>query len=107
MRNVENSTGRSCTPQFQEGDHPTAIRTDPDEVLDVELGLAEECICAGVGEVDQRSENHTGGGLGQPTELVEVCLAVIRREVLDDCPEILEIQQRQPGLICVVEDQSE
>ena len=48
-----------------------------------------------------------GGGRGEPAEALQLRLSLVADQPADDRPQVLEVQQRQPGVVGVVEDQPE
>ena len=93
--------------QLHQGDQPLAVGRGPQEVAGLELRLAEERVRALVGERDQLAQDHPCCRAGETTEVLEVGLALVGGEVLDHLAKVGEVQQRQPGLVGVVEDQPE
>ena len=70
------------------------------------IGLAEEHVRALVGKGDQLAD-HPGRGAGQAAEVLEVGLALVGGEVLDHLAQVGEVEQRQAGLVGVVEATAE
>ena len=93
--------------QLDERDQPLAVGGGLQEVARLELRLAEERVGALVGEADQLAQDDAGGGGGEPAEVLEVGLALVAGEELDHLAQVGEVEQRQPGLVGVVEDQPE
>ena len=108
IRKVENSAGRSCTAgSSRQVTMPLPSAAVRSRSLGVELGLAEELVGALVGEGDQLAQDDPGRRARQAAELLEVGLALVGGEVLDDGAQVLEVEQRQAVLVGVVEDQPE
>jgi hypothetical protein len=84
-----------------------AVRCHPEQVGGVELGLAEEHVAAVVLERDEGTQDDAGGRRRQPAQALELGLALVTREVGDDGAQVLEVEQREPGLVGEVEDQAE
>ena len=60
--NVENSAGLSCTSvQLEHADEPAAVALDLQQVVEVELGLAEERARALLLELDHLAQQHADG----------------------------------------------
>ena len=93
--------------QLQGRDHPATVGVLPDQVGRLPLGLAEEHLAAGILQRDQGPQDHPGGRLAQPADAGQLGLALVRGEEADQGTQILQVQQRQPGLVGVVEDQVE
>ena len=75
------------------------------EVGGVELGLAEERLGTLLVELHDLAEQHAGRGRRQPADALELGLAVVAGEVLQHRAEVVEVDQREPGLVGVVEHQ--
>jgi hypothetical protein len=91
--------------ELEAGDDAAAVGRRPQEVCGVELRLAEERLGAGVRERDQLTEDDAGGGLAQRPEARELVLALGGDEELDHRAQVLEVDERQAGLVGEVEHQ--
>jgi hypothetical protein len=108
MRKVENSCGRSCTAGSSSIDtRPRPSGADAQQVGGLELGQPEEDVGTLVGKGDQLAQDDPGRRRRQPTEVLEVGLALVAREVLDDRAQVLEVVEPQALGVGVVEDQAE
>ncbi len=101
---MENSRGLSCTAlSSRQLIVALAVGRHLQEVGGVELGLAEERLGTLLVELDDLAEQHAGRGRRQPTDSLELGLAVGAGEVLQDRAQVVEVDQREPGLVGVVE----
>ncbi len=91
--------------QLEDVDDALAVGGRPDEVVDRQLGLAEERLGALLVELDDVAQQHPGGGGRQAADALQRRLALVAREVLEDGPEVVEVEQRQALLVGVVEDE--
>ena len=95
MRNVENSRGLpawSASSSSVTTPLPSTMRSRSGGL---ELGLAEEVVAARGLEVDQRAQDHPGRRRGDAADALEVGLALVAGEVLDDRAQVLGVEQRQ------------
>ena len=81
--------------------------TLPQQVRGLELRLAEEVVAARGLEVHQRAQDDPGRRRGHAADALEVRLALVAGEVLDDGAQVLGVEQRQVALVGPVEDQPE
>jgi len=91
-------------------EHPhraAAVGPGAQQVAGVEFHLAEEGVGALVLEPDERAEDHPRGRLGQRAETLQLGLALVAEQVLDDRAQVFEVEQRQPVGVREVEDQAE
>ncbi len=93
--------------QLEAGDDAAAVRRGAQQLARVELGLAEERLGALVGEADELAQDDAGRRRRQAAEGLQVGLAVVGGEVLHDLAQVLEVDERQPLLVGVVEDEPE
>ena len=77
----------------------------PDEVVGVELGLAEEDAGALLLERDDRPEDHAEARRRDAAEVLEHRLAVVRAQELERRPQVREVEQRQVLVVAVAEDE--
>ena len=91
--------------QLQAGDDAAAVRGGAQQFGGIELGFAEELLHALRLERDQFTEDDAGGGLGQAAEFLELVLALVRGEELDDGAQVLQVDQFEVVLVREVEDQ--
>ena len=84
-----------------------AVGRRAQQVVDVELGLAEEDVGALLLEHDDRAQQHADRRARHPAVLGEDRLALVRREELERRREVLEVEQRQVVVVAVLEDQRE
>ena len=75
------------------------------QVRDVELRLAEERVGAGRLQLDDRAQQHADRGLREPAVLLERRLALVRREELQRRAQVGQVEQRQPLVVAVGEDE--
>ena len=87
---------------------PCAVGVDPHQVVDVELGLAEEDVGALLLERHDRAQEHA-----RPTParhaavLLEDRLALVRGQELERRREVRQVEQRQLVVVAVLEDERE
>ncbi len=93
--------------QLDRADDPVTVGVGAHEIGGGELGLAEELVAAEVLEPDQVAQDDARGGAGQAAELGQLALALVAGEVADDRAQVLEVEQRQAGLVGEVEDQTQ
>ena len=93
--------------QLEDADDPLALGRRSEQVGDVELGLAEEDVGAGLLEHDDRAKEDADRGARHPAVVGEDRLAVVRGEVLERRGEVLEVEQRQVVVVAVLEDERE
>ena len=79
----------------------------PEQVVDVELGLAEEDVGALLLEGHDRAQEHPERGARHPAVLVEDRLALVRAEVAQGRRQVGQVEQRQLVVVAVLEDQAE
>ena len=83
--------------QLQHRDDALPVGRDAQQVVRVELGLAEERVAALPGQPGQLAQDHPGRRLRQPPDLGEFGLAGVGGEELQQLRQVLQIEQRQPG----------
>jgi hypothetical protein len=93
--------------QLHQRDQALPLVRRTQEVLGVHLRLTEERVGALVGERDQLAQDHPRGGRGEPAQVLQVRLALVGDEELYDGPQVREVEQREAGLVGVVEHQPE
>ena len=92
--------------QLEQADDAAPVVGEPQEVLGLELGLAEEHVGALRLEGDQLAQDDTRGLRGESADALELGLALlVTGEELQDRAQVREVEERQPGLVAVVEDQ--
>ena len=79
----------------------------PQQVVDVELRLAEEDVGALLLEHDDRAQEHADRGARHAAVVGEDGLALVGREELERGGEVLEVEQRQAVVVAVLEDQGQ
>ena len=104
--NVEYSRGRSMTSATSSRvTIPLPVRGRPEQVVHVELGLAEEDVGALLLDGHDRAQDHAQRRRADPAQVLEDRLAVVGAEELERRPQVGEIQQRQVLVVAVAEDQ--
>ncbi|SII43274.1 Uncharacterised protein [Mycobacteroides abscessus subsp. abscessus] len=93
--------------QLEHGDDARAVLVDAEQVGGVELGFAEEDVAALRGEFGDLAEDDADGRLRCPADALELRLALVRGEVGEHRPEVGEVEERETGLVRVVEDEGE
>ena len=93
--------------QLQDADDPGAVGRRPEQVLDLELRLAEEDVRALLLEDDDRAQEHADRRARHPAVVGEDRLALVGRQVLERRAQVLEVEQRQVVVVAVLEDQGE
>jgi hypothetical protein len=74
------------------------------QVLELELGLAEECQRALLLQLHHLAEQHADRGLGHPAVVLELIGALPRQE-LEHGAQIGEVEQQQPAVVAELEHQ--
>ena len=77
------------------------------EVLDLELGLAEEDVGAFLLEHDDGSQQHADRRGRHPAVVGQDRLALVGGEVLERGRQVLEVEQRQVVVVAVLEDEGQ
>ena len=83
------------------------VALDAQQIGDRELRLAEEGVAALALQLADRSQEHAGGGAGHPADGLQVGLALVPREVVEEVPEVGQVEQGQPVLVGIAEDQGQ
>ena len=92
--------------QLEAADHaPLALEAK--QVVDGELGLAEEGVAALVLELADRAQQHAGGRRRDPADGLQLGLALVAGQPVEHRLEVGEVEQRQAVLVGVAEDQRE
>ena len=104
---MENSRGLAAWSASSSSVTTPLPSTSAQQVGRHELGLAEEVLAARGLQVHQRPQDHPGRGGRDPADALEVGLALVGGEVLDDGAQVLGVEQRQVLLVGPVEDQAE
>ncbi len=92
---------------LEQADDAAAVRRDAQEIVHVELGLAEEDVCAVVGEGDQLAEDDPSGRGRQTAQFLELGLALVAGEVAEHGAEVRQVDQRETVRVGIVEHQPE
>ncbi len=93
--------------QLEDADDALALGRRAQEVLDLELGLAEEDVGALLLEDDDRAQEHADRRARHPAVVGQDRLALVGREELQGRREVLEVEQRQVVVVAVLEDEGE
>ena len=93
--------------QLQQRHHALAVPGHPQQIGRVELRLAEELVGALVGEGDQGAQDHPNRRRAQPADRLQLGLALVAGQVGEHRTQVLEVEQRQSGLVGVVENEPE
>ena len=101
----EHLGSRGQVGQLQQRDDPAAVGGDAQQLRGFELGFPEEHVTALLGEADEVAQDHPGRGGRDPADLLQLVLAVVGGEELQQRDEVLEVEQRQAIVVGVVEHQ--
>lgn len=82
-----------------------AVGSSADQVLGVELGLAEELLAALSLQSDQAAQDDTYCGRAETAEFFEVGFTLLGGQILHDLFQVGEVEQRKPSGVGVVEHQ--
>ena len=93
--------------QLEARDHAAPVLRRPQQVGDRELRLAEELVPAALLEPDQRAQQHADRRARQPADALQLRLALVGVEEGQQRAQVGEVDQRQPLLVGVVEDEPE
>jgi hypothetical protein len=102
---VENSAGREATPGSSRQEMMPGAVLRAQQLLGVEGGLAEEDVGPGGLEGGEAAQDHARGRGRDPADALELALALVRGEELDQGAQVLEVQQGEALGVRVVEDQ--
>ena len=86
---------------------PCPAGVGPHEVLDLELGLAEEDVGALLLEADDGAKDDAQGRRADPAVVLEDDLPLVRAEELEGRAEVVEVEQGQVVVVAVLEDERE
>ena len=84
---------------------PSPSGRRPEQVLDLEFGLAEERVGAFLFEHDDRAQKDADRRARHPAVVGQDRLALVRGQELQRGGEILEVEQRQVVVVAVLEDE--
>jgi len=108
MRNVENGDGPVLEAgQLEHRDDALPVLGGAQQVRGVEGGLAEEVLAAGGLQLRDLPQDDAQRRRRGPAEGPEVLLALGGVEVVEDRPQIRQVQQREALLVREVEDERE
>ena len=93
--------------ELEDADDARALGRRPQQVLDLELRLAEEDVGALLLEDDDRAQEHADRRARHPAVVGQDRLALVGRQVLERRAQVLEVEQRQVVVVAVLEDQGE
>jgi hypothetical protein len=93
--------------QLDGADHAAAVRGGPQHVGRLPLRLAEEDVAAELLEPDELAQDHAGGRRGQAAQGLQLGSALVADQPGEHRTQILDVEERQPGLVGVVEHQPE
>ena len=104
---MENRRGLAAWSDSSRSETTPLPSDDAQEVGGLELGLAEEVLAARGLQVDQGAQDHARRRRRDAADALEVGLALVGGEVLDDRAQVLGVQERKALLVGPVEDQPE
>src|SRR5699024_7879700 len=92
----EQGRARGHAGQLEAGDDAAAVLGPAQQLGGVEGWPAEEDVRPRGLEGGEAAQDHTGGGGGDAADALELVLALVGGEELNQGAQVLEVQQRQP-----------
>jgi hypothetical protein len=86
---------------------PAAVGRLAQQVIDVELGGAEERIGLLLFELDDLADDDARGGGRHPAVFRHLGLAAVAVQMVHQRPQVLEVDERQPAVVGVLEGEGE
>ena len=101
----EDDWAQRLTGELQQRDDAVALVVVAQQIVRVELGLAEEGVAALGIEVHQRPQDDARTRRRHPAQIFQSGLALVAGQVADDSAQLVQCHQRAADLFGPVEDQ--